>query len=163
MNIEVIIADYSSEKHEIDIVHLLDSYAKDPMGGGESLALYVKENLVAELAKRSYAFSLICYVGTEPAGLINCFDGFSSFSCKPLINIHDVIVLNEFRGLGISQLLLNEVENIAKEKGCCKITLEVLEGNNAAKKAYLKQGFAGYELDPEMGKALFWQKSVENT
>ena len=163
MNIEVIIADYSSEKHEIDIVHLLDSYAKDPMGGGESLALYVKENLVAELAKRSYAFSLICYVGTEPAGLINCFDGFSSFSCKPLINIHDVIVLNEFRGLGISQLLLNEVENIAKEKGCCKITLEVLEGNNAAKKAYLKQGFAGYELDPEMGKALFWQKSIENT
>jgi len=163
MNIEVIIADYSSEKHGNEIVHLLDSYAKDPMGGGESLPFYVKENLVAELAKLSYAFSLICYVGAEPAGLINCFDGFSSFSCKPLINIHDVIVLNEFRGLGISQLLLNEVENIAKEKGCSKITLEVLEGNNAAKKAYLKQGFAGYELDPEMGKALFWQKSIENT
>jgi len=133
------------------------------MGGGKSLPLFVKENLVAELAKRPYAFSLICYVGTEPAGLINCFDGFSSFSCKPLINIHDVIVLNEFRGLGISQLMLHEIESIAKEKGCCKLTLEVLEGNNAAKKAYLKHGFAGYELDPEMGKALFWQKSLENT
>jgi len=163
MNIDVIIADYSSEKHGNDVVHLLDSYAKDTMGGGQSLPLYVKENLVAELAKLSYAFSLICYVGSEPAGLINCFDGFSSFSCKPLINIHDVIVLNKFRGLGISQLLLNEVENIAKQKGCCKITLEVLEGNKTAKKAYLKYGFAGYELDPEMGKALFWQKSVEST
>ena len=160
---EVIVADYSNEKHGIDIVYLLDSYAKDPMGGGESLPLYVKENLVAELAKLSYAFSLICYVGTEPAGLINCFHGFSSFSCKPLINIHDVIVLDVYRRLGVSQLLLNEVENIAKEKGCCKITLEVLEGNNTAKKAYLKQGFAGYELDPEMGKALFWQKPVEKT
>lgn len=159
---EVILADYSNEKHGIDIVFLLDSYAKDPMGGGKSLPLHVKENLVIELKKRSYAFSLICYVGTEPAGLINCFDGFSSFLCKPLINIHDVIVLDKFRGRGVSQKLLNEVENIANEKGCCKITLEVLEGNSAAKKAYLKQGFAGYELDPEMGKALFWQKTIAN-
>lgn len=162
MDIKVIAADYSNEKHGIDIVNLLDSYAKDPMGGGEALPLYVKNNLVAEFRKLPYVFSLICYVGTEPAGLINCFDGFSSFLCKPLINVHDVIVLDKFRGFGISQLLLNEVENVAKEKGCCKITLEVLEGNYTAKKAYSKQGFAGYELDPEMGKALFWQKSLEN-
>lgn len=159
---EVIVADYSNKKHGIDIVYLLDSFAKDSMGGGESLSLYVKENLVAELAKFSYAFSLICYVDSKPAGLINCFNSFSSFSCKPLINIHDLYVLDEFRGLGVSQLLLKEVENIAKEKGCCKITLEVLEGNNAAKEAYSKQGFAGYELDPKMGKALFWQKTVDN-
>lgn len=162
MNAEVIVADYSNEKHGIDLIYLLDSFANDSMGGGESLPLYVKENLVVKLAKLSYAFSLICYVDSKPAGLINCFDSFSSFSCKPLINIHDLYVLDEFRGLGVSQLLLDEVENIAKEKGCCKITLEVLEGNKAAKKAYLKQGFAGYELDPEMGKALFWQKPVKN-
>lgn len=160
---EVVIADYSNEKHGHDIVYLLDAYAKDPMGGGESLPLYVKENLVAELAKLPYAFSLICYIDAKPAGLINCFDGFSSFACKPLINIHDVIVIDEFRGQGVSQLLLSKVDDIAKQKGCCKITIEVLEGNNAAKKAYMKQGFTGYELDPEMGKALFWQKSLENS
>jgi len=39
MNIEVINADYLNEKHGNDIVHLLDSYAKDPMVGGESLSL----------------------------------------------------------------------------------------------------------------------------
>ena len=96
----VVIADYSDKKHGSQIIQLMNAYANDPMGGGKPLPLFVQENLVNELAKRPTAFSLICYVGTEPAGLINCFEGFSSFSCQPLINIHDVIVLSEFRGLG---------------------------------------------------------------
>lgn len=163
MNTKIVVADYFDKQHGNEIIYLLDCYAKDPMGGGKPLPLYVKENLVIELSKIPHAFSLICYANAKPAGLINCFQGFSSFLCKPLINIHDIMVLNEFRGLGICQLLLLEVENIAKDKGCCKITLEVLEGNQAAKNAYLKQGFAGYELDPKKGKALFWQKLIEDT
>ncbi len=91
---------------------------------------------------------------------VNCFEAFSTFKCKPLINIHDVVVVNEFRGLDLSQQMLSKVEEIAKLKGCCKITLEVLEGNKVAQKSYIKFGFAGYELDPIMGKALFWQRIV---
>lgn len=77
----------------------------------------------------------------------------------PLINIHDVVVVDEFRGLGLSQKMLSKVEEIATSKGCCKITLEVLEGNNVAKRSYIKFDFSGYELDPVMGKAVFWQKN----
>ena len=55
-------------------------------------------------------------------------------------------------------MLLKEAEIIAKEIGSCKMTLEVLEGNKAAQSAYSKYGFRGYELDPKMGKALFWEK-----
>ena len=58
------------------------------------------------------------------------------------------------------ELMLDKVELIAKERACCKITLEVLEGNEPAKSAYIKFGFAGFELDPKMGKALFWQKDL---
>ena len=36
--------------------------------------------------------------------------------------------------------------------GCCKLTLEVLEGNKLAQAAYIANGFAGYQLDPEMGQ-----------
>ncbi len=160
MNIEVSVVDYSNERHSIDIVSLLKSYAVDPMGGGTPLSSIVTENLVSELSKLPHAISVICFVDGKPAGLVNCFEGFSTFKCKPLINIHDVVVLNEFRGLGISQRMLSKVEEIAKEKGCCKMTLEVLEGNKVAKNAYLKYGFEGYELDPDCGKALFWQKSL---
>jgi len=37
---------------------------------------------------------------------------------------------------GISQMMLEKVEEIAKEKGCCKITLEVLSNNEVAKSSY---------------------------
>lgn len=160
MNIEVKIADYLNEEQAIDIAYLLDAYSQDQMGGSQALPESVKSNLVKELSKLPHAFSIICYVNNKPAGLVNCFESFSTFKCKPLINIHDVVVVNEFRGLGLSQKMLSKVEEIAKSKGCCKITLEVLEGNKVAQSAYLKFGFAGYELDPLMGKALFWQKNV---
>lgn len=160
MNIEVSLVDYSSEQHSADLIHLLSCYALDPMGGGVALSTYVVENLVTELLKLPHAMSVICYVDGKPASLVNCFEGFSTFKCKPLINIHDVIVLDDFRGLGLSQRMLEKVEEIAKDKGCCKMTLEVLEGNKAAQNAYLKYGFEAYELDPANGKALFWQKSL---
>jgi ribosomal protein S18 acetylase RimI-like enzyme len=56
--------------------------------------------------------------------------------------------------------MLQKVEQVANKRGCCKITLEVLEGNTVAKNAYLKFGFAGYALDPEMGNAMFWEKAL---
>jgi GNAT superfamily N-acetyltransferase len=60
----------------------------------------------------------------------------------------------------IGKKLLQAIEDLAREKNCCKITLEVLEGNKSAQQVYLKAGFAGYVLDPEMGHALFWQKNL---
>ncbi len=158
--INIVRVDYGNPQHGSDLVLLLDSYARDPVGGGEPLSQFVKDNLVAELSKRDFGLSLIAYVDNQPAGLLNAFEGFSTFSCKPLFNVHDIIVLEKYRGLQLSQLLLQELENIALNKGCCKITLEVLEGNAIAQRAYQKSGFAGYELDPQMGKAMFWQKKL---
>jgi len=160
MNIDLIVADYSNEQYSIDIMMLLKSYALDPMGGGEPLSNYANDNLIHELSKRTDVISIICYVDNKPAGLVNCFEGFSTFKCKPLLNIHDVVVLREYRGLGICQQMLEKIEAIAKERNYCKLTLEVLEGNNAAQSAYLKYGFKAYELDPANGKALFWQKEL---
>ena len=113
-----------------------------------------------ELAKLPHAFSIIAYVDGKPAGLVNCFEAFSTFSCKPLVNIHDVIVIKEFRGHNLSQNMLAKVEEIAKSKGCCKLTLEVLSKNEAARSSYTKFGFSDYELDPKMGTAQFWQKLI---
>jgi ribosomal protein S18 acetylase RimI-like enzyme len=160
MNVEVMIADYLNNQHADDVGFLLNNYAEDPMGGGAPLSDFIKQNLAVELSKIPHAFSVICYVDGKPAGLINCFEAFSTFKCKPLINIHDIVVAKEYRGLGISQSMLAKVEERAKEKGCCKITLEVLEGNEIARNSYMKFGFDGYELDPKMGKALFWQKVI---
>jgi ribosomal protein S18 acetylase RimI-like enzyme len=158
MNLEIRLVDYSNVQDGKDLAYLMNCYASDPMGGGSDLPAKVRDALAGQLAKIPSAFSFICYADNAPAGLINCFEAFSTFNCKPLINIHDVVVASEYRGLGISSMLLDKVEEIAKEKQCCKLTLEVLEGNEVAKNSYIKNGFSDYILDPAMGKALFWQK-----
>ena len=160
MTLSVVQADYFDAQHQQDIPYLLDLYAKDPMGGGQPLSEQVKGNLVKALSKLPPAFSVIAYVDDKPAGLVNCFEGFSTFACQPLINIHDVAVLNDYRGQGISQQMLAKVEEIARERGCCKLTLEVLSENSIAMSSYKKFGFSDYALDPDAGTALFWQKKL---
>ena len=93
------------------------------------------------------------------AGLINCFQGFSTFKCKPLINVHDVFVHPEHRRAGLVQAMMAEVEKVAKERGACKLTLEVLYNNAPAKGSYAKFGFKNYELDPAQGHAEFCERT----
>ncbi len=160
MTVRIIRADYHNPQHQQDLLYLLDQYARDPMGGGEGLNASLKETLIEQLQQRDFACTVLAYVDDQPAGIANCFEGFSTFAAKPLINIHDLAVVHEFRGMGISQALLQEVENIAREKGCCKVTLEVLSGNQTAINSYQKFGFRQYELDPEKGQAQFWEKKL---
>lgn len=154
------IVDYRNPIHARDLLTLLDHYARDPMGGGKSLKAEVKATLVNELARLAHAFSLIGYQDNQPIALANCFEVFSTFNAKPIVNVHDLMVHADYRGQGYAQKMLFKVEEIARARGCCKITLEVLEGNHRAQKSYKQFGFAGYELDAKTGNALFWQKSL---
>jgi ribosomal protein S18 acetylase RimI-like enzyme len=75
--------------------------------------------------------------------------------------VHDAVVLPSHRGRGIAAQLFGEVEAIARERGACKLTLEVLSGNHAARALYGKLGFDDYRLDPAMGHAQFMQKWLD--
>ncbi len=158
--IEIVKADLGLSAHTEAMMQLMNEYALDPMGGGQGLSDYVKANLPTELAKRKSAHVILAFVDSQPAGLVVCLEGFSTFACKPLLNIHDVIVALPYRRRGLSKLLLQKAEEIASDLGCCKLTLEVLEGNHVAQSAYKAFGFRGYELNPKMGKALFWEKKL---
>lgn len=160
MKLEIIRADYHDPRQASQLLALLSDYARDPMGGGKDLTDEVKAVLVQRLARVPGALSLLAYADGQPAGLLNAFPGFSTFAAAPLLNIHDLIVNRDYRGLGLSQRLLAEAEQHARAWGCCKLTLEVLAGNRVAQKAYARFGFAGYQLDPETGQALFWQKPL---
>lgn len=156
--LQVCRADYQNPVHAAAIVQLLDAYAQDPAGGGKPLSDFAKDNLVSELAKRPQAFSVLAFSGDKAVGLINCIEGFSTFACRPLVNIHDVAVLPGHRGQRIGERMLALVDEISRERGACKLTLEVLQGNRSAIKLYERIGFAGYQLDPAMGQAQFFQK-----
>jgi ribosomal protein S18 acetylase RimI-like enzyme len=110
------------------------------------------------LSRIAGAASFIAWLDDQPIGLINCFEGYSTFKAKPLLNVHDIAVLAEFRGQGVGQALLKAAEDHARARGCCKLTLEVLSGNTPAMASYKRFGFAQYELDPAVGQAQFMQK-----
>ena len=154
-------ADYHNPLHAAALVQLLDAYAQDPAGGGEALSDFAKANLVKELAARPQAFSVLAFAGEQPVGLINCIEGFSTFACRPLVNVHDVAVLPGYRGQRVGEQMLALVEHIALERGACKLTLEVLAGNASAIRLYERVGFAAYQLDPAMGQAQFFQKWLD--
>ena len=154
-------ADYANPVHAHALVQLLDAYAQDPAAGAEALSEFAKTHLVSELAARPQAFSVLAFEGETPVGLVNCIEGFSTFACRPLINIHDVAVLASHRGRRVAEQMLALAEQIARERGACKLTLEVLAGNASALRLYERIGFAGYQLDPAMGQAQFFQKWLE--
>ncbi len=154
-------ADYANPAHAQALLELLDAYARDPMGGGEALSPFALANLIPALAARVQAFSVLAFAGasgTEAVGLVNCIEGFSTFACRPLVNVHDVVVLPAWRGQRVAEKMLALVEALALERGACKLTLEVLSGNAGAIKLYNRVGFASYQLDPAMGQAQFLQK-----
>jgi len=142
------------------LLQLMNAYACDPMGGGTPLSQAVLDTLVPQLSQRGDYLGIIAYIDDVPAGLVNSFEGFSTFAARPLMNIHDVIVAPAFRGSGLSQRLLEAVEQRSHERGCCKLTLEVLSNNAVAQSAYRKFGFAPYQLEEAAGQALFWQKPI---
>ena len=152
--------DYANPIHARALATMLDMYARDVMGGAKPLSQFALGSVAAELAKRPHAFSVLAFVGETPVGLVNCFEGFSTFACKPLVNVHDLAVHPDFRKLGVARQMLGEVENIARERGCCKLTLEVLQGNAPAIHLYETTGFVGYQPVGGMGQAMFLQKPL---
>jgi len=158
--IEVFLADYRDAAQAAAVVDLLDAYASEPAGGGVPLDPAVRQNLPAALAARPQAFSVLAFEGGQPVGLVNCLEGFSTFACKPLVNVHDVVVLPSHRGQGVAQKMFALVEQEARRRGACKLTLEVLSNNKPALRTYEREGFASYQLDPEFGHAVFLQKKL---
>lgn len=162
--LQIVQADYSDAAHMAALLQLLDAYARDPAGGGEGLSAYALAHLPEALRQRPTLFSVLAFDAQTdmlPLGLVNCVEGFSTFACKPLVNVHDVVVAATHRGQRIGQQMLEKVEQIARARGACKLTLEVLSGNRSAMALYQRIGFEHYQLDPAMGQANFMQKWLD--
>jgi ribosomal protein S18 acetylase RimI-like enzyme len=156
--------DLSRPVHTRALLELLDHYARDPMGGGNGLSAYAREHLVERLGAVPGFVGFIAWEaggkGERAVGLINCFEGFSTFAARPLLNVHDIVVKSGHRASGVGQALLAAAEVAARARGCCKLTLEVLSNNQRALSSYARFGFRPYLLDPAAGQALFLEKKL---
>ena len=159
-SITIIEADFENPDHRDAAVRLIDAYSRDPMAAGEAL----KPHVYAELGEALRAFPtktvFLALSGESPVGVCVCFLGFSTFYARPLLNVHDLGVLEECRGKGVGAALLDAAEEKARELGCCKLTLEVFD-NNPARRLYERSGYRQYVLGTgEAGKALFYSKTL---
>jgi len=160
VSFRVVPVDLQNPVHAVDLIRLLDVYARDPMGGGSGLADAVRTHLVEKLRAVPSYRGWLAYDNEEPIGLLNAFAAFSTFAAAPLINVHDLVVCAAARGRGVGSALLSAVEAEARARSCCKLTLEVLQGNSVARNVYDRAGFASYVLDPALGSAIFLEKKL---
>jgi len=138
-SLKITAADFDDPVHAAAIVDLTDQLARH--GGGDPLSAAVRRDLVDRLRRHPGAIVLFGLLGEQPVGLATCLLGFSTFYARPLINIHDLVVAEEARGRGVGQALLAAVEDEARRRNCCKITLEVDQDNHAARRLYQMHGF----------------------
>ena len=67
--------------------------------------------------------------------------------------IYSLAVLPKYRKQGVGSALLSHAEQKLSSLGCMKINLQVLEGNDAAEKLYISNGYS-IEKRISMGKEL---------
>jgi ribosomal protein S18 acetylase RimI-like enzyme len=144
MQLDIHAADFEDAAHCAAIVKLLDAYARDPIGGGAPLGRDVREQLVPALRRQPTVLVLLAFADRRAVGIAVCFFGFSTFQARPLLNIHDLAVVSEWRGRGVGRALLSAAEAQARRRGCCKLTLEVQDDNRRARMLYERFGFADF-------------------
>ena len=161
--VEIIRADYTDPKQRSAIPDLLNTYAKGLLGFQKNIQVPVLNALVPGLEQTHNGIVLLARIDGQYVGMAICFIGFSTFHAKSLINIHDFMVLEEFRGQGIGRALLEEIETIAYDMDCCKITLEVQENNTPARKLYGSFGFKDSFLNIDAGNQLSMTKQCHQS
>jgi ribosomal protein S18 acetylase RimI-like enzyme len=160
MPIRIVEADLSLAPHKEAVLAMVDAYSRDPMGNGKPLDSDVRARLIRGLQEHPTTLIYLAFDEDNPVGAALCFIGFSTFAAKPLINIHDFVVLPAVRGKGVGRRLLEAVEKKAREFGCCKLTLEVMDNNHQALRMYQAAGFVRYALQEESGTAIFMSKPL---
>jgi GNAT superfamily N-acetyltransferase len=160
MSVDIQEADLANPVHAAAIVAVLDSYARDPMGGGEPLSADVRARLLPGLRSHPTTLVLLAFDEGEAVGIAVCFFGFSTFQGRPLLNVHDLAVLPARRGAGIGRALLAAAEAHARRRGCCKLTLEVQDQNHRARAVYARFGFTDFVLGGDVVSTRFLSKSL---
>lgn len=159
-DLSIVEADLTTPTHRRDVLAMTAAYAEDRMGCGRPLPPEIMDRLLSGLQEHPTTLILLAYLDGEVAGIATCFFGFSTFTASPLLNIHDLAVLPEHRGRGIGRSLLTAVEGIARQQGCSRVTLEVLEDNHRARLVYEAAGYGPGSSGEAPRQSLFYVKPL---
>lgn len=154
-NLSFEFCDFMNPEHQNALISLLNHYMSDPMGDYPPHDENKQRLLLEGLGNHPTAFVLFLLYDGKYAGMTICFVNYSTFKLKPYLYVHDVVILKEYRNKGLGKAMMEQLVSISKERGYCKITLEVREDNPTAQNLYKSLGFE--ECDPKM---YFWTKTL---
>ena len=155
----IIDADLNDAVHRAAVVEMVDGYSRMAIGAGKPLSGEVRARL-ADGLRDAGAIVLLAEEGGRFIGIAACLRSYSTFAGKPVVNVHDLAVMNDAQGRGVGGALLAAVEQRAAEMGCGKVTLEVRSDNSAARRLYGKRGYRGADLAADPAATLFCEKAL---
>ncbi|MBN2340012.1 MAG: GNAT family N-acetyltransferase [Deltaproteobacteria bacterium] len=139
--ISLLPCNFIAPNHRTAFVNLLLAYMTDPMGGCAPHTEQTAQQVIESLRNHPTAYIQFAMYRRKIVGMAVCFVNYSTFQASPFINIHDLIVLPQFRKTGIGEALIHGVTLKAMSLQCAKVTLEVRDDNHVAKTLYRKMGF----------------------
>lgn len=152
-NLTFEMCDFSNPAHLNLLVELHGEYMADPMGDHPAHSKIEQLRLVDALNNRERVTVLFACDGEQGIAMAICFELLSTFHIKPYLYIHDVIVSGKYRNRGVGRALIERLTEISRERGYCKLTLEVRCDNPSAQSLYRTSGFT--PCTPDM---YFWNK-----
>lgn len=117
----------------------------------KSFSMPWSEDAFADLLKHDYCFYLVAVADGEVAGCCGYTDTLGQ------ANIDNVVVAEQYRNLGVAQMLLKELIRRGGENNINDYTLEVRVSNAAAIHVYEKFGFVSEGVRPN-----FYEKPTED-
>ncbi|EGR1753121.1 GNAT family N-acetyltransferase [Vibrio parahaemolyticus] len=131
------------ETESIEDKSILETLFKEYLSG---FSVELDLSVIAQLFTLPYFHGFISFVDNKPAGFVVCFESFSTYRAQRVMNIHDFMVSDSFRGKGVGKVQLNSIEQYCRDNDYLKITLEVGDDNVAAKKLYSSLDYKDYRV-----------------
>ncbi len=91
--------------------------------------------------ERSESMIFIALEGGIAVGFTQLYPLFSSTRMKRVWLLNDLFIAPEYRGKGISKLLLERAKDLARETGACEVMLETAKTNDIGNQLYPAAGF----------------------
>ena len=123
----------------IELCHSLDDFLNELVGGEENRAEYIQYNRLDDIHD-----VIVAYDDGIPVGIAS----FKKYDDE-CAEVKRVFIKQKYRGRGISNKLMELLENVAKEKGYHYLILESGEPLVAAMALYRK---IGYKVIPNYGQ-----------
>ena len=155
--ITIIEADLENSEHQEAVIECITAYAREVSKNVYAIS-EISDRLIGGLQSHPTTLIFLAYQGGQAIGIAVCYQGFSTFAARPLLNLHDLWVHPDVRRKGIGRQLLECFEAAARARNCAKLTLEVLK-NNPARRLYQRFGFNADTDNPEQTN-FFWEKKL---